>query len=99
LETRSSQTELTAGDVISAQLVISHQLTELNVIESSQLAVALRSMTKLDMLVYHAHHTKLLPTETQSAHQDNAQVLTKSLVQLINAMHARNVTRDLLQTT
>lgn len=51
------------------------------------------------MCASHAHHIKLPQTVTKDVSQDNAQDSTKSLVQLISAMHAKNVKRDLPQTT
>jgi hypothetical protein len=99
LETKSSQPENTATDAIPAQLDINQTHRELSASESSQSAVALRSMTQVDTSVFHAHHSKLPPTETKDVSQDNAQDSTRFSELLILAMHARNAKRDQLQTT
>jgi hypothetical protein len=98
-ETKSSLPETTAGDVMSAHKDISQTQQELSVSESSQLAAALRSMTKADMSAFHAHHIKLPPTTTKDVSQDNALESTKSSEALTNAMHAKSATRDLPQIT
>lgn len=98
-ETKSSQPENTATDVILAHKVMNQTHKELSASESSQSAAALRSMTQVVMSVSHAHHTKLPPTETKDVSQDNAQDLTKFLELLILAMHAKNAKRDPPQTT
>jgi len=99
LETKSSLPENTATDAIPAQLDINQTHKELSASESSQSAVALRSMTQVDTSVFHAHHSRLPPTETKDVSQDNAQDSTRFSELLILAMHARNVLRDQLQTT
>jgi len=99
LETRSSLPETTATDVTNAHLDTSQTHKELNALESSQLAVALKSMTKVDTSVSHAHHGKLPPTTTKDVSQDNAQDSTRFLVLLINAMLVKNAKRDLPQIT
>jgi len=99
LETKSLPPETTATDVTNAHKAMSQTHKELSARESSQLAAALRSMTQVAMSVFHAHHTKLPPMETKDVSQDNALDSMKSLVQLINAMHAKNAKRDLLLIT
>lgn len=98
-ETKSSQPETTAGDVMFAHKDMSQTHQDQNVLESSQLAAALRSMTQADMSACHAHHSKLLPTVTQDVSQDNAQDSTRFLELLTNAMPVNNAKRDLPQTT
>jgi hypothetical protein len=98
-QTASLEPEKTATTATSAQRDTSQMPKEPSVIESSQDAAALRSMTHPDMSVFHAQHTKLPPTETKDVSQDNAQDSTKFLDQLRNAMHAKNAKRDLPQTT
>jgi hypothetical protein len=98
-ETKSSNQKNTAMNALIACKDISQIHQELNATESSQLAVALNNMTQVVMSVFHAHHTKLLPTETKDASQDNAQVSTKFLAQLINAMLVKNARRDPPQIT
>jgi D-ribose pyranose/furanose isomerase RbsD len=98
-ETRSSQPETTATDVILAHKDMSQTLKELSARESSQLAVALKSMTLPVMSVFHAQITKLLPTETKDVSQDNAQDSTKSLEPVTNASLVENARRDQLQIT
>jgi hypothetical protein len=98
-ETRSSHQKTTAGNASNAHKDTSQTQLEASASESSQLAVALRSMTLVVMFVSHAHHIKLLPTETKDVSQDNAQDSTKSSVLLINAMPANNAKRDLPQIT
>jgi len=98
-ETKSSLPETTAGDVMSAHKDTSQTLQEPSALESSQLAVALRSMTKADMSVYHAHHMKLLPTETRDVSQDNAQDSTRSSVLKTNATLVENAKLDQPQIT
>jgi hypothetical protein len=94
-ETKSSHRETSAGNAKPAQLVMSQTHPELNASESSQHAAALKSMTKVDMSALSAHHTKLLPTVTEDASQDNAQDSTKFLVLLISAMLVNNARKDL----
>jgi hypothetical protein len=72
-EIRSSLPETIATDVTNAHLDTSQTHKELSASESSQLAAALRSMTKADTSVFHAHHTKLPLTTTKDVSQDNAQ--------------------------
>ena len=98
-ETKSSPPETTATDVTNAHLDTSQTHKELNALESSQLAVALKSMTKVDTSVSHAHHGKLPPTTTKDVSQDNAQDSTRFLDLLINAMLVKNAKRDLPQIT
>jgi len=98
-ETRSSHQENTASDVMSAHKDMSQMLEEMTASESSQNVAALNSMMNLVMFASHAQLTMLLPTKTKCVYQDNAQVSTKSLVELNNAMHAENAKRDLLQIT
>lgn len=97
--TRSLPTEINATDASNAHQVINQAQTDLSAIESSQSAAALSNMTLLDMSACHAHHTKLLPTTTRDAFQDNAQDSMKFLVLLINAMPVKNARRDLPQIT
>jgi hypothetical protein len=98
-ETKSSHPETTAGDVMFAHKDMSQTHQEQSVLESSQLAAALRSMTQADMSACHAHHTKLLLTVTKDVSQDNVQDSTRFLELLTNAMPVNNAKRDLLQTT
>jgi hypothetical protein len=98
-ETRSSHQENTASDVMSAHKDMSQMLEEMTASESSQNVAALNSMMNLAMFASHAQLTMSLPTRTKCVYQDNAQVSTKSLVELNNAMHAENAKRDLLQIT
>jgi len=98
-ETKSSLQKTTAGDVMFAQVVTNQTHPELNVLESSQNVAALRSMIAVAMSACHAQHTKLLPTVTKDASQDNAQVSTKSLVQSTNAMLVKIAKRVPLQIT
>lgn len=98
-ETKSSPPETTAIDVTNAHLDTSQTHKELNVLESSQNAAALKSMIKVDTSAFHAHHGKLLPTTTKDVSQDNAQDSTRFLELLINAMLVKNAKRDLPQIT
>jgi len=98
-ETKSSQPETIAGTVILAHKVMSQTHQDQNVLESSQLAAALKSMTQADMSACHAHHIKLQPTVTRDVSQDNALDSTRFLELLTNAMPVNNAKRDLPQTT
>jgi len=98
-ETKSLEEKTSAGIARPAHKATNQTHPELSASESSQLAAALRSMIKVVMFAYHAHHIKLPPTVTEDVSQDNAQDSTRSLVLPTNAMLANNAKRDQPQTT
>lgn len=95
----SSETETTATNVRCANQDGNQIQQELSASESSQSAAALRSMMLVVTFAFHAHHMRLLPTETKDVSQDNAQDSMTFLELPTNAMHADHARRDLLQTT
>jgi hypothetical protein len=98
-ETRSSQIETNASDVMSAHKDTNQIQEEMTAIESSQSAAALNSMIHLDMSASHAQLIMLLPIITKCAYQDNAQESTKFSVHQNSAIHAENARKDQPQIT
>jgi len=89
----SSWIEAPASNAKPAQLDGNQTNLNLNVLEKSQLAVALKSMTLLDTTVYHAQHTKLLPLEIPDVSQKHAPMPTKLPEPLTLAISVLNVVR------
>jgi hypothetical protein len=96
---KSSEEKTTATNVRCAHQDMSQTPQEANALESSQNADVPKFMTAVDTFASHAHHIKLPPAETRFVSQDNAQVSTKFLVLLINAINAKSARKDPLQTT
>lgn len=98
-ETQSSVTSETAIDANNANKDIELMPLKPDVIESSQLAHALKSMTHLDTTASNAHSTKLLLITTLDVSLLPALTHSRFSEMLRTAINAEIVTEDLLQTT
>lgn len=75
-------------------------LRKLDVTESGKHVLALKNTTKMiHTSAFHVVHSRLLPTTTRDANQDNAQASMKFWELPTNATSVNNVQRDQLQTT